>query len=147
MEEVNAPWFLHMLFGISRVFITRESEAIRRIATRPRICNEKFVSSRESVQPRIASNETTTRRGSAIKCRKAQKDSDFIKSKPSNNQTNVQDLMGICSLISLCDKKQVGCQGGISELVFDGLDSRKAIGPDRRISPIGADCCLFARLA
>ena len=49
-----------------------------------------------------------------------------IKSKPSNNQTNVQDLMGICSLISLCDKKQVGCQGGISELVFDGLDSRKA---------------------
>ena len=95
----------------------------------------------------MASNETTTRRGSAIKCRNAQKDSDFIKSKPSNNQTNVQDLMGICSLISLCDKKQVGCQGGISELVFDGLDSRKAIDPDRRISPIGVDCCFFFRIS
>ena len=125
-----------------------EREAIKRIAIRGRIASEKFVSSRESVHPRMASNETTTCRGSAIKCRKAQKEScGFIKSKPSNNQTNVQDLMGICLLISLRNKRAGGMPRWELELVFDGLDSRKAIGPDRRISPIGADCCFFFRIS
>ena len=126
----------------------RESEAINRVAIQLRIASEKFVSSRESVHPRMASNETMTLNGSEIRCRNAQKEScGFIKSKPSNNQTNVQDLMGICLLISLRNKRAGGMPRWELELVFDGLDSRKAIGPDRRISPIGADCCLFARLA
>ena len=79
-----------------------ESEAIKRIAIRGRIASEKFVSSRESVQPRIASNETTIRNGSAIRCRNTQKES-FIKSKPSKQAFRIR--MGICSLIGLRDKK------------------------------------------
>jgi len=61
------------------------------------------------------------RESEAIKYRKAQKDSDFIKSKPSKQAFRIR--MGICSFVGLRNKKA----GRMPEkmLEFDGLDFMK----------------------